>query len=79
MKQYIQYYTESAVDKTKIIEALASDGSCPLDGRLSLESCINIASTRKNFRGYTKWAIMKGNYKCSRLVYKNFSESISEA
>lgn len=78
MKQYIQYYTELTRDKSKIVEALGSDGYCPLDGRLSLKSCINIAMTRKNFRNYTKWAIHKGDLKRSRIICKNFKESISE-
>jgi len=70
MKQYVQYFTTT--DDGRFVEALASDGYKPYDGRLSVASIIELERTQGNFRNYTHYQIHRGNFKHSRVVYSNF-------
>lgn len=61
---YIQYYVDG-------LEAIASDGVTPFDGRLGLQKLIDIAEKKLNSeffkaKGYSGYAIIKRN----RIIYK---------
>lgn len=60
---YIQYYIDG-------LEAIASDGITPFDGRLGLQKLIDIAEKKLNseffkVKGYNGYAIIKRN----NLIY----------
>ena len=61
---YIQYYIDG-------LEAMASDGVTPFDGRLGLQKLIEIAEKKLNSeffksKGYSGYAITKRN----RIIYE---------
>jgi len=77
MKMYIQYFIKN--NNGLIIEAMASDGYSPLDGRLSVETILNNPEKYiHNFKGYELLEIRKcygdnpfTNY---RTIYSNVAK-----
>ena len=63
MKYYIQFYTRLL--NGEIYEAIASDGVCPLDGRLSLENMSLVgyeqAHSLRNVQKFVGFKIMGGD------------------
>lgn len=57
---YAQFYTRNAIHPELIVEACGDRAVVIIDGRLSKQAIARIAETECMKRGYTAWAIFRG-------------------
>jgi len=78
MVNYIQFYTRLL--NGEIDEAIASDGVCPLDGRLSLDNMIDVgysqAYSLRKLHKFVGFIVMRGTYStgspCTKMQYLDY-------
>ena len=73
--QFMEYNLKGVLDL-----ALGSDGVFILDGRKTLEHMIEDAKEQMHrlrfVQTYSKFRIMKGNFRESKIVYKNYENQL---
>ena len=68
MKYFAQFFTRSAIDSNRIIEACGDRSVIILDGRCSKQWMGETASAECAKRGFVAWQIHKGDFRDSKPI-----------
>lgn len=68
MKYFAQFFTRSAIDQNRIVEACGDRGVIILDGRMSKQSMGEVAARECVKRGYVAWQVHQGDFRQSKAI-----------